>query len=109
MEDALRRHISEGKDYVDLQVYVKPESNFTGFRLELGELTFYTDEPPVQGRANASLIRYLSRLLRIPTSRIEIVYGVRDRVKRVRIYGVTADQLVEKLVEALRESEERTV
>jgi uncharacterized protein YggU (UPF0235/DUF167 family) len=109
MEEALRKHISEGKDYVDLQVYVKPEANFTGFKMELGELTFYTEEPPLHGRANASLIRYLSRLLKIPSSRIEIVYGVRDRIKRIRIYGVTADQLVEKLISALRETEERTV
>lgn len=108
MEDALRKHVSEGKDYVDLQVYVKPEANFTGFRMELGELTFYTEEPPIEGRANASLIQYLSRLLGIPSSRIEIVYGVRQRTKRVRIHGITADQLIAKLIEALRETEERT-
>lgn len=108
MKDVLRRHVSEGKDYVDLQVYVKSESNFTGFRLELGELTFYTEEPPLQGRANASLTQYLSRLLRIPTSKIEIVYGVRDRLKRIRIYGITSDQLVEKFIQALRETEEKT-
>jgi len=105
MEDALRRHIQEGAGYVDIVLYVKPESRFTGLRLELGELVFYTDEPPLEGRANASLIKFLSRLLKVPSPRIEIVHGARSRTKRVRIYEISAEEVMEKIIEALREAE----
>lgn len=106
MEEALRRLIAEGKDYVDIQVYVRPEAPFTGLRMESGELVFYTEEPPIQGRANASLVRFFSRLLRVPSSRVDIVYGHRSRTKKVRIYQVDAETLISKIVEALREAEQ---
>lgn len=107
MEEAIRAHITEGDGYVDIQLYVKPDSSFTGLRMEAGELVFYTEEPPVQGRANASLVRFFSRLFGVSSSMVDIVYGARSRTKRIRIKGVTADQVLEKLIEALRESEKR--
>jgi len=105
MEDALRRQIQEGPDYVDIVLYVKPESSFTGLRMELGELVFYTDEPPIEGRANASMVKFFSRLLKIPSSRIEIVHGARSRTKRLRIHGASVEEVMAKIIEALKESE----
>ncbi|BEP17658.1 hypothetical protein PYJP_10100 [Pyrofollis japonicus] len=107
MEEALRKLIQEGENYVDVTLYVKPEARFTGLKMETGELVFYTDEPPIEGRANASLVRFFARLLKVPTSRVEIVYGARSRTKKIRIHGVTADQVIEKIIEALRETEAR--
>ena len=95
--DVLEKLVFEGEGYVDLIVYVKPDQPESKLVLEGGELVYYSSEPPVQGRANADLIRFLARLLRVPTSRVEIVYGVRDRTKRVRIYEVDKDTVVEAL------------
>ncbi len=106
MEEALRRLITEGDGYVDIQVYVKPEARFTGLRMEAGELVFYTEEPPLEGRANASLVRFFSRLFRAQPARVEIVYGLRSRTKRIRIYDVDAETVIKKIIEALRESEQ---
>jgi len=103
MEEALRRLITEGDGYVDIQLYVKPEAGFTGLRMEGGELVFYTDEPPLEGRANASLVRFFSRLFRLQPAKIDIVYGHRSRTKRVRIYDVDLETAIAKIVEALRE------
>ena len=36
---------------------------------------------------------------------VDIVYGARSRTKRVRVKGVTLDQAMQKIIEALRESE----
>lgn len=105
MEEALRAYITEGDGYVDIQVYVKPGARFTGLRLEAGELVFYTEEPPVEGRANASIIRFFSRLFHVSSSMVDIVYGARSRTKRIRVKGVTVDQAIQKMIEALRESE----
>ena len=41
--------------------------------------------PPVDGKANAYLVRYLSGLWNIPRSEIEILSGKTGRGKRVRI------------------------
>lgn len=103
MEEALRSLISSGKGYVDITIYVKPEARKTQLRMEAGELVFYTDEPPLEGRANASLVRYLARILGVSTSRIAIVHGQRSRSKRVRVYDVDEETVVAKLIEALRE------
>ena len=46
--------------------------------------------PPVDGAANAELIRLLADLLDVPRRNVEIVSGERSRVKRVRIRGRTA-------------------
>ena len=107
MEEVLRKHIIEGDGYIDIILYVKPEAQFTGLRMELGELVFYTEEPDIEGRINASIVMFFSRLLGISPSMIDIVYGVREKTKRVRVKGATWDQAFEKIVEALRESEAR--
>jgi uncharacterized protein (TIGR00251 family) len=46
--------------------------------------------PPVDGAANAELIRLLADLLGVPRRNIQIVSGDRSRGKRVRIRGRTA-------------------
>ncbi len=73
------------KGGVELEVHVKPRSRQTSLVLEGGCLTFYTEEPPLRGRANASLVKHLSMLLGVPRSRVLIVSGLTGRVKRVRI------------------------
>ncbi len=105
VREALSRLVSEGNGFVDLVVYVKPEQRETKLVLEGGELVFYTEEPPLEGRANADLIRFLARALGVPTSRVEIVYGVRDRTKRVRIYEVTGEEVVEALSRVVQVAE----
>jgi uncharacterized protein len=49
--------------------------------------------PPVDGAANAELIRLLASLLDIPQRNIRIVSGERSRGKRVRISGRTAAEV----------------
>jgi hypothetical protein len=49
--------------------------------------------PPVDGAANAELIRLLASLLGLPQRNIQIVSGERSRGKRVRISGRTAAEV----------------
>jgi uncharacterized protein len=49
--------------------------------------------PPVDGEANEQLVRVLAAKLSIPSNQIEIVSGVKSRLKRVRIIGVYRDKL----------------
>ncbi len=93
--DVLGRILTESKKGVIIQIYVKPGSNREELVLEGGELVFYTTEPPEKGRANAALIKYLSKRLGIPVSKIDIVSGQHDRLKMILIKDVKFDEIVE--------------
>ena len=49
--------------------------------------------PPVEGAANAALREVLAKALGVRTSAVTIVSGRASRVKRVRVQGVTAEQV----------------
>jgi uncharacterized protein len=52
---------------------------------------------PVDGAANDALIRFLAGLLGHPRRDIAIVSGEKSRDKRIRIAGLTSDQLEQRL------------
>lgn len=53
--------------------------------------------PPVEGKANDALIEFLADVLDVHRAQIEIVTGHTSRRKVVRIRGVTAKQIEDKL------------
>ncbi len=95
--EALKKLIEPYKDGSKIRVYVKPESSKVALVLEEDELVFYTDEPPVGGRANASLLKYIYKGLGLSPQSVDIVYGHRSRVKEVYIAGVSPEELAERL------------
>lgn len=61
--------------------------------------------PPVDGAANEELIRFLALELSVARSSIAIDSGMGGRHKRVRVHGVTAEQVMDRL--APKESKAR--
>lgn len=53
--------------------------------------------PPVEGKANQALIRFLSDALDIPRAQFSIASGETGRNKAVLIGGVTKDDLISRL------------
>ena len=53
--------------------------------------------PPVDGAANVELIKFLSKIFGVSKTSIEMVSGGQSRQKRVRIAGVRAAEVMEKL------------
>lgn len=53
--------------------------------------------PPVEGRANEALVKFLAQTLGIARSNVEIVRGDSSRHKVVRVRGIRVDQIREKL------------
>ena len=53
--------------------------------------------PPVEGKANEALIEFLAKKLGLRRGQIEIVMGHASRHKVVRVSGVSAKQIEEKL------------
>ena len=89
--------VLEGR--VRIRIAVKPDSPRTALVLEGDELVFYTSEPSVAGRDNASLIGFLSRVLGVSGGGIEIVGGARGGVKVVEIRGLDPEIIASRLAE----------
>jgi len=53
--------------------------------------------PPVEGRANEALIKCLADALNVRRAQIEIIAGHTSRRKVVRVSGLSARQIEEKL------------
>jgi uncharacterized protein len=49
--------------------------------------------PPLEGRANAACIEFLSDLLHVPRSSITIVSGQTSRRKVIRVTGISMEML----------------
>lgn len=58
-----------------------------------GRLKLKLAAPPVEGKANEALIQWLSKTLEIRRTNIELLAGDLSRLKRVRVQGLTAEQL----------------
>lgn len=53
--------------------------------------------PPIEGRANQALLKFLAKTLGLPRASIELLSGETSREKRVRIEGLSADDLIARL------------
>jgi uncharacterized protein (TIGR00251 family) len=53
-----------------------------------GTIKIRLTAPPVGGKANSALVDFLSEILGVPSSRIELISGSKSRNKRVLIHGM---------------------
>jgi uncharacterized protein (TIGR00251 family) len=75
----------EGEDLV-LRIRVQPRSSQEGFAEVLGDkVKLRINAPPVDGKANAQIIKYLSKLFGVPRAQVCILSGETGRDKRIRI------------------------
>lgn len=54
--------------------------------------------PPVEGKANEALVRFLAKTLGIPARCVELASGATGRNKLVRIHGLSAAAVRERLL-----------
>jgi uncharacterized protein len=60
--------------------------------------------PPLAGRANAAVVELVAELFGVTPSDVDLVSGERNRQKRVRVRGISADRARRVLDRALEES-----
>ena len=79
---------------VVVTVRVTPRSSRTEILwVQDGVLKVKLNAPPVDGAANAELVKLLARKLGVSRSAIELVSGQTSRTKRLRVTGVTHEQV----------------
>ncbi len=84
-----------GKLFITLRV--QPKASRNAHKVKDGVLKVWLTAPPVEGRANAALVEYLSKVLGVPKSSLSIVRGERGRDKVVAVEGISLEDAKERL------------
>lgn len=85
-------------DGVLLSVKLQPRASANEIGEALGnELRIKVSAPPVDSAANEALVRLLAEKLDCARSCVELVRGQTSRHKVVKVYGLTAEEIVRKL------------
>lgn len=83
---------------IELEVYIQPQASKNEIIGEHnGALKVKINAPPVDGAANAELIHFLSKYLKIAKRNITLVRGETNRHKLLQIDGLTLEELKSKL------------
>lgn len=82
------------EDGCTLSIRLHPGARKNGVAgIHAGAVKISLTAPPLDGRANESLIEFLAELLRIPRARISLLTGTTSRMKRLRITGKSAAEV----------------
>lgn len=83
--------IEEGPRGVSVRVWVQPKASKDEVEGIHGEaIKIRVAAPPVDGEANAALVKFLAKKLGVSRASIEIVQGETGRRKVIRVAGVSA-------------------
>ncbi len=85
-----------------IHVHVQPRSSRNEIVRQEGDVWWVRlAAPPVEGKANAALVAYLSEVLDIPRSQITITRGLSSRQKAVAVEGLLEAEAHRRLGEAV--------
>lgn len=83
-----------------VEIVVQPRASRTAILGWQGEaLKMSVAAPPVDGAANAELIRFFAKRCGVPRSAVQIAAGAKGRRKRIGIEGMSAAEVVRRLGE----------
>ena len=81
-------------DGVVISIRVVPRASRTELAGRVGDaIKVRLQAPPVDGKANKALLKFLSRQLGVPVRCVDILSGQNARQKRVLVQGVTPDDI----------------
>lgn len=87
-----------GPDSVRIHVRVKTRSSREAIEgWEDGVLVVRLTSPPVEGAANISLVKLVSKTLKIARGRVRIVSGEKSRNKILELTGLAMGDVAERL------------
>ena len=93
--------IQETEDAVLFKIKVQPRSSKNQIcGLQSDALKIKLTAPPVDGAANAAILRFLAEQLSIPQSALKIISGQTSQHKLIRAEGLKLEQIMERLLPA---------
>jgi len=79
-------------------VKVHPHAKKNAITGKVGDaLKLALPAPPADGKANAACIEFFAKLLNLPRSSVTIAAGLTSRNKVIRVSGLTAQQVRDRL------------
>jgi len=94
--------INETAAGVTFAIKVQPRAKRNAIVGQLGDaLKVALTAPPVDGKANAACVEFCSEILRVPRSAVMIATGQTSRNKVVRVVGISAALVRERIGRAL--------
>jgi len=90
--------IRETPDGAVFAIKVHPRAKKNAITGELGDaLKLSVTAPPIDRKANDACIEFFAKLLKVPRSSVTIAAGQNSRNKVIRLAGLSAEEVREKL------------
>jgi uncharacterized protein (TIGR00251 family) len=95
--------LHDGKSGAALAVRVTPRASKNEIVdiLSDGTVKVHLTAPPVEGKANEALLKFLSKVLDVPLIRLDVVAGATGRDKLISVIDMDASTLHKKIVSLL--------
>lgn len=94
----MRPSIASTQEGILVTVHVVPNARETGILLERdGGITMRVSAPPLKGKANREIVKWLSKKLGTSSSLIRIVTGLTSNLKVIAIIGMNEDGFLEAI------------
>ena len=99
--DELSQALKSADGGVILSCHVQPNASRTAVSGMYGaELKIALKSPPVDGKANKELCRFLTDTFKLSSSSAEVISGHASRKKRVFLRGVALQQVLKQIAES---------
>jgi uncharacterized protein (TIGR00251 family) len=94
-------HLHDGKKGAALAVRVTPRASKNEIVeiLSDGTVKVHLTAPPVEGKANEALLKFLAKVLDVPQRQLEVIAGAGGRDKLISVIDMDADTVHKKIVE----------
>jgi len=94
-------HLHDGKKGAALAVRVTPRASKNEIVeiLSDGTVKVHLTAPPVEGKANEALLKFLAKVLDVSQNQLEVVAGANGRDKLISVDDMDAGSLHKKIVE----------
>ena len=90
--------LKESPAGITFAVKVHPRAKKNAITGEVGDaLKLALTAPPADGKANAACVEFFAKLLNLPRSSVTIAAGQTSRNKVIRVSGLTAQQVRDRL------------
>jgi uncharacterized protein (TIGR00251 family) len=96
-------NFKDGKAGAAISVRVNtraPRTEFAGI-MEDGTIKIKLTSPPIDGKANEELVKFLAAVMQIPKKNVEIISGHASKNKLVVLFGVDSDRVNQLIVKEL--------
>ena len=95
--------LKESTSGVTFAIKVHPRARKNAITGTVGDaLKLALTAPPVDGKANQAVIEFFSDLFAITRSSVTIASGETSRTKVIRVSGISADQVRQRLTSAMK-------